>query len=615
MKMKRSKTLIAFLTFLAGMTSTTSFAYDIVVPNEDGIAIYYSWTNNKTELAVSYSYSYMVESGRLVIPANVSYQGTVYPVTSLEDGVFYFCPGLKSIILPNTMTSISNEAFYYCENLTNVVIPSSVKTIGNSAFNGCKSLKGVVIPNSVTSIGNDAFCSCDNLTDVVIPSSVKSIGLCAFYICQNLTNVTLSDSITTIGGWAFAGCPKLTSITIPASVISIDECAFQGDIGVSSVKIYCNEIGPSWFAGLSNLKDVVIDDNVKSIGPYAFACTGLNDITIPASVTSIGENAFNYCTYLKKVVIEGSPDIYDEAFADCDRIDSIVLKSQTPPKMICSTYDDYHPFGAFFTEYTYEHAVLSVPAGYYDAYSTSDVWSRFNNICTYFYYVYEADFENDSIYYTFHDDGIYVAARSANGNNGYNGDGPLTPRDPASAGHQPRTQTRSTPQTTTASALDYTSYRGNIVIPESVSVYDTVYTVTGINYLAFQGCNELESVTIPQSVKQIGYAGFAECTGLTEITIPAGVELIDQYAFAYCTSLKRVVIEGNPVIDETAFIGCRTDLEVIMAGNKDNEASDPDLLSDGSIHYGIDGQIIQPNTPGLHLIKRKDGTVVKALVR
>lgn len=592
MKMKRSKTLIAFLTFLAGMTSTTSFAYDIVVPNEDGIPIYYSWNDDKTGLAVSsgeYDFSKM-ESGKLVIPANVSYQGKVYPVTSIE----------------------------------------------RRAYCGRSNLKSVIIPNSVTSIGNDAFCVCEDLTDVVIPNSVKSIGICAFYVCQNLTTVTMSDSVTSIGGWAFAHCSKLSSITIPESVVSIDEYAFQGDYGLTSVKIYCKDIG-SWFAGLSKIEEVVIGESVKTIGKSAFYYLGIKNITIPASVTSIGESAFHNCNNLtnvsipisvktigsrafqdcinlNEVMIEGNPIIKEETFDGCNNINSIVLKSVTPPRMICSMYDDNRTCRGFFNEETYEHAVLSVPAGSYDAYATADVWSRFNHICTSPDDGYDSDFESDSIYYVLQDDGVYVAAKWEKSHDDY-GDGPLTPRDPASAGHQPRTQTRSTPQTTAASALDYTSYRGNIVIPESVSVYDTVYTVTGINYLAFQGCNELESVTIPQSVKQIGYAGFAECTGLTEITIPAGVELIDQYAFAYCTSLKRVVIEGNPVIDETAFIGCRTDLEVIMAGNKDNEASDPDPLSDGAIHYGIDGRMIQPNTPGLHLIKRKDGTVVKALVR
>lgn len=93
------------------------------------------------------------------------------------------------------------------------------------------------------------------------------------------------------------------------------------------------------------------------------------------------------------------------------------------------------------------------------------------------------------------------------------------------------------------------------------------------------------------------------------------MKLIDQYAFAYCSNLKRVIIKGDPIIDETAFLGCGTDLEVLYTKVEAHKAESPNSDMDGAIHYGIDGRRIQADTPGLHLIKRKDGTVVKALVR
>ena len=124
---------------------------------------------------------------------------------------------------------------------------------------------------------------------------------------------------------------------------------------------------------------------------------------------------------------------------------------------------------------------------------------------------------------------------------------------------------------------------------ESVSIDDKTYPVTGINDFAFRGC-----------------------TGLTSITIPAGVEYIGQYAFANCSGLKRIVIEGNPVIDETAFIGCAVKPEFVYTTKVESHKA---VDSEGTIHYRIDGRIIQPGTPGLHLIKHKDGTVSKSLVR
>lgn len=78
---------------LLSMSGATAFAHDIEVMNDDGVTIYYVWTNNNKELAVSFigdSYSnYSNEySGIVRIPASVTYNGSTYSVTSVnEDGV------------------------------------------------------------------------------------------------------------------------------------------------------------------------------------------------------------------------------------------------------------------------------------------------------------------------------------------------------------------------------------------------------------------------------------------------------------------------------------------------------------------------------------------------
>ena len=66
------------------------------------------------------------------------------------------------------------------------------------------------------------------------------------------------------------------------------------------------------------------------------------------------------------------------------------------------------------------------------------------------------------------------------------------------------------------------------------------------------------------------------------------------------------------MIDETAFIGCAAGLEFVYTTKVESHKA---LDSEGTIHYGIDGRVIKPGTPGLHLIKHKDGTVSKSLVR
>ena len=43
--------------------------------------------------------------------------------------------------------------------------------------------------------------------------------------------------------------------------------------------------------------------------------------------------------------------------------------------------------------------------------------------------------------------------------------------------------------------------------------------VTSIGYSAFEGCNGLRAVTIPDSVTNIGDDAFYGCSGLTSVTI------------------------------------------------------------------------------------------------
>ena len=153
------------LTVLLSMVGAKVFAHDIEVKNADGVTIYYVWTNNNTELAVSYrgsnfgSYSNEY-SGNVIIPESVTYNGETYSVTSINRTAFHSCSGLTSVTIPNSVTTIGNYTFCYCSGLTSVNIPSSVTFIDEGTFYGCNSLTSVNIPNSVTFIGKEAFYEC-----------------------------------------------------------------------------------------------------------------------------------------------------------------------------------------------------------------------------------------------------------------------------------------------------------------------------------------------------------------------------------------------------------------------------------------------------------------------
>ena len=68
--------------------------------------------------------------------------------------------------------------------------------------------------------------------------------------------------------------------------------------------------------------------------------------------------------------------------------------------------------------------------------------------------------------------------------------------------------------------------------------------VTSISYEAFALCKNLDSVTIPSTVKTIGIRSFYG-TKISKITVPSKTKTIGQGAFGSCKSLKTIVMPGD----------------------------------------------------------------------
>ena len=65
-------------------------------------------------------------------------------------------------------------------------------------------------------------------------------------------------------------------------------------------------------------------------------------------------------------------------------------------------------------------------------------------------------------------------------------------------------------------------------------------SVTSIGTSAFNNCTNLANADIPNSVVTIGERAFYQCKALTEITIPESVAQIGEDAFAYCSLLEEI---------------------------------------------------------------------------
>ena len=228
------------------------------------------------------------------------YEGTVaIPSTVTNDGKTY------------SVTAIGEKAFYYCKGLTSVTIPESVKEIGGNAFRNCAGLTTLALPSGLTTIGYSAFFGCTGLTSVNIPAGVTVIEPYTFYGCKRLPSVNLSG-ISRIGGSAFAGCAALTSVAIPAA--NIESYTFQNCTGLTSVSIPVGvaNIGDGAFQGCNGLTSVIIPEGVVQIGRIAFEdCTALTSLTISSTVKSLVSSSFGGCVKLTSIAVAEGNTVYD----------------------------------------------------------------------------------------------------------------------------------------------------------------------------------------------------------------------------------------------------------------------------------------------------------------
>ena len=91
--MNMKKQLLLLVMMMTMVVSVDVLAHDIMVVNNQGKTIYYEWTNNNTELAVSYCGNYGSDAkneywGEVIIPESVLYNGKNYSVTSIGRSAF-----------------------------------------------------------------------------------------------------------------------------------------------------------------------------------------------------------------------------------------------------------------------------------------------------------------------------------------------------------------------------------------------------------------------------------------------------------------------------------------------------------------------------------------------
>lgn len=286
--------------------------------------------------------------------------------------------------------------------------------------------------------------------DLVIPSSINGV-----YVLG-------------IDNGAFEGWDNLRSVVMEEGIETIGENAFKNCEFLRSIEIACTvtEIGDYAFYGDGALHIVKFaeESELTTIGESAFSYCDMFTISIPASVTTIERCAFKSCELLYQVYFRGNApaNMDSAAFSGCT-------------EDIMNIY--------FYTGNT----------GF-----TTPTWLGYN--CEEIEYSITVDEDTNMLTgYVDNVEPVYLNGVLQN---------PV-----------------------------------NLTIPSYIE---------GIDQEAFLSWERLGSVTIENGVEYIGVSAFEDCTNIKNLYIPNTVTYIDEYAFYYTTSLEDVVFESN---SQLALIG------------------------------------------------------------
>lgn len=324
-----------------------------------------------------------------------------------------------------------------------------------------------------------------NLRYKVIDENSVEVGKIDSYSLNGFLEIPASVNyegvdytVTSIGASAFTWC-NMTKVSIPNTVTTIQERAFESsDITFVDIPNSVTHIGIAAFMGCCELTSVNIPNSVKTIETSTFAyCDKLESVNLSNAVTTIGAWAFSNCSSMTSLNIPSSVEsIQDHAFSDCSSLQSLYFFGMNPPQT--SIYGIFDGCNNLQTLYVPKKAIADYTKAPFSNYTIMAI--------------------NVSAGYTFDLDNLHYTVLDEN--------------------------------SVSVGKIDC-QISGDLNIPSSVNYLGEQYAVTCIASYAFQGCNTLTSVNMPNSVTSIGTYAFESCSSMKTITIPSQVDSIGFAAF------------------------------------------------------------------------------------
>ncbi|MBQ9812875.1 MAG: leucine-rich repeat domain-containing protein [Thermoguttaceae bacterium] len=476
--------------------------------------------------------------------------------------------------------------------LAEFVVPDGVETIMPGAFREVRKLKRIVLPASVVEIGKDAFVCPDlDAIDVAeenpvfrsingvlfskdgktlvrlpmgrqtdcyyVPKGVETIESGALQYCFFLKTVVIPNCVKTIGDNAISG-GFLATISLPTSVEHIGDGAFENYTHVKSV--YVAEDNP-FFRSIDGVlyskdgktllfyprgkeggereapetaerskEDVQFSDDGKTLIKYPE--TKADEVFyVPDGVETIASEAFMNCASIRSIVIpEGVTAIGDKAFYGCRKLETIALPSSLKSLGEQTIYENDSLTG-IYVDYNPVFSSIGGVLCSKDGKTLIKCPEALRNIE---HYSVPKGVERIEKY-------AFANCRQLSGL----GLSEETKEiDPEAFVGCLSLRSISPGQGNQFFLSDHALFSKDRTVlvkypPALKQVnYDVPKGVKEIVDDAFDGCSQLETIKLPETLEKIGARAFAGCSRLKTLTIPENVSSISDDAFNSTSSVR-----------------------------------------------------------------------------
>ncbi len=472
---------------------------------------------------------------------------------TIGKGAFLYNGHLQEITIPNSVTSIGEAAFEDCYELTKATLPNGITVIPEGLFDGCYRLYDITIPDSVTTIETYAF---DNtgLMSITIPKSVTTLADRSFIYCEKLVEITNKSAIEITPYSGYSHISAYTDVINPAT----SGLEKDGDY-----YFYTKDSQTYLISYVGRDTELTLPEKHNN-APYTIyrnafkGCTLLESVVIPDTVTTIGTQAFIDCLSLKNVEIgSGVTTIESGAFTSCKALESITI----PKNVTTINWTGAGIFQNCHALKTITCEAYTQPSGWYTG-SNGLGWlgdnTPFNSTSVYFdanaKIIWNQSLASQGLSYTLNADGTSYSV---------SGIGTCTDTEiyiPSTYNEKPVTGIAN-------NAFEYNTRITKIEFPSSMQkigssafYYCTVlnsvtlnFGLTEIGENAFLYARLSGVLTIPATVSTMGEGAFSQ-TNVTEVTLPSSCTNIPKFLFDGCANLQIVTLPGSiNSIGEKAF--------------------------------------------------------------